>query len=81
VLVEEWGQAVTAFVVPDRQGMTEEDISSYLKEDTRLARFKHPKKVVFVREIPKSPVGKLLRRLLVEGEYEEVKTEDAEVNA
>jgi 2-furoate---CoA ligase len=38
---------------------------------------------VFVKQIPKSPVGKLLRRLLVEGEYEEVKppTEDAEVTA
>jgi 2-furoate---CoA ligase len=80
---EKWGHAVTAFIVPGRQGMTEEDISSYLKEDTNLARFKHPKKVVFVKEIPKSPVGKLLRRLLVDGEYEEVKppTEDAEVTA
>ena len=80
---EKWGQAVTAFVVPERPEMTEEEIRSYLKEDTNLARFKHPKKVVFVKEIPKSPVGKLLRRLLVEGEYEEVKppTEDAEVTA
>jgi len=80
---EKWGQAVTAFVVPERPEMTEEEISTYLNEDTSLARFKHPKKVVFVKEIPKSPVGKLLRRLLVEGEYEEVKppTEDAEVTA
>ena len=80
---EKWGQAVTAFVVPERQELTEEDIRSYLKEDTSLARFKHPKKVVFVKELPKSPVGKLLRRLLVEGEYEEVKasSEDAEVSA
>jgi 2-furoate---CoA ligase len=78
---EKWGHAVTAFVVPKRQGITEEDISSYLKEDTSLARFKHPKKVVFVKEIPKSPVGKLLRRLLVEGEYEEIKAEDAEVSS
>ena len=80
---EKWGQAVTAFVVPERQRMTEEDISSYLTEDTNLAHFKHPKKVVFVKEIPKSPVGKLLRRLLVEGEYEEVNppAEDAEVTA
>lgn len=78
---EKWGQAVTAFVVPERPGMTEEDINSYLKEDTSLARFKHPKKVVFVKEIPKSPVGKLLRRLLVEGEYEEVKAEDAGVSS
>ncbi len=80
---EKWGQAVTAFVVPERQELTEEDIRSYLKEDTSLARFKHPKKVVFVKELPKSPVGKLLRRLLVEGEYEEAKpsSEDAEVSA
>ena len=78
---EKWGQAVTAFVVPERPGMTEEDIDAYLKEDTNLARFKHPKRVVFVKEIPKSPVGKLLRRLLVEGEYEEVKTEDAGVSS
>ncbi len=80
---EKWGQAVTAFVVPERPEMTEEEIRSYLREDTNLARFKHPKRVVFVKEIPKSPVGKLLRRLLVEGEYEEVKppTEDAGVTA
>ena len=32
--------------------------------------FKRPRAYVFMREIPKSPVGKLLRRKLVEGEYE-----------
>jgi hypothetical protein len=32
--------------------------------------FKRPREYVFVREIPKSPVGKVLRRKLVAGEYE-----------
>lgn len=35
-----------------------------------LANFKRPRRFVFVRGIPKSPVGKLLRRKLVAGEYE-----------
>jgi 2-furoate---CoA ligase len=35
-----------------------------------LANFKRPRKFVFVDAIPKSPVGKLLRRLLVAGEYD-----------
>ena len=37
--------------------------------DTGLANFKRPRRYVFVETIPKSPVGKLLRRKLVAGEY------------
>ena len=39
-----------------------------------LANFKRPRRYVFVETIPKSPVGKLLRRLLVAGEYEPERT-------
>jgi len=35
-----------------------------------LANFKRPRQYVFVNDIPKSPVGKLLRRKLVAGEFE-----------
>ena len=35
-----------------------------------LADFKRPRAYVFVKSIPKSPVGKILRRMLVAGEYE-----------
>jgi 2-furoate---CoA ligase len=35
-----------------------------------LANFKRPRRYVFVASVPKSPVGKLLRRKLVAGEYE-----------
>jgi 2-furoate---CoA ligase len=34
-----------------------------------LADYKRPRDYVFIAEIPKSPVGKILRRLLVAGEY------------
>ena len=43
-----------------------------------LADFKRPRRYVLVRDIPKSPVGKLLRRKLVAGEFEpEVSTGNA----
>ena len=35
-----------------------------------LVNFKRPREYVFVREIPKSPVGKVLRRKLVAGEFD-----------
>jgi 2-furoate---CoA ligase len=35
-----------------------------------LINFKRPREYVFVKEIPKSPVGKVLRRMLIAGEYE-----------
>jgi 2-furoate---CoA ligase len=34
-----------------------------------LVNFKRPREYVFVDEIPKSPVGKVLRRKLVAGDY------------
>jgi 2-furoate---CoA ligase len=35
-----------------------------------MLNFKRPKEYIFVKEIPKSPTGKILRRKLVAGEYE-----------
>jgi long-chain acyl-CoA synthetase len=59
----EYGEAVTAFVTL-KQGQTaeEEPIIRFCKE--RLARYKVPKKVHIVNELPKSPQGKILRREL-----------------
>jgi 2-furoate---CoA ligase len=67
---ERWGKVVTAFIAA-RTPVTAEDLDTYCATST-LANFKRPRKFVFVREIPKSPVGKLLRRKLVAGEYETV---------
>ncbi len=56
----EWGERVTAFIVP-RAGKTiePEEVKSFLK--TRLSPFKIPKEYIAVRELPKSPAGKLLK--------------------
>jgi 2-furoate---CoA ligase len=65
---ERWGQRITAFVV--RSGEVEaEALDSYCK-DSELSDYKRPRDYVFIKAIPKSPVGKFLRRLLVAGEYE-----------
>lgn len=65
---ERWGKVVTAFV-KRKPGTTEADLDLHCR-NSDLANFRRPRAYVFVREIPKSPVGKLLRRLLVAGEYE-----------
>jgi 2-furoate---CoA ligase len=65
---EKWGKIVAAFV--KRTGpVTEQDLEQFCRT-SGLANFKRPRRFVFVDTIPKSPVGKLLRRLLVAGEYE-----------
>jgi 2-furoate---CoA ligase len=64
-----WGQAVTAFVKPT--GPIDTATLDRHCRASNLADFKRPRRFVLVREIPKSPVGKLLRRKLVAGEYEE----------
>jgi 2-furoate---CoA ligase len=65
---ERWGQAVTAFVERG-QAVDEAALDAHCRA-SGLANFKRPRRYVFVRAIPKSPVGKLLRRKLVAGEYE-----------
>ncbi|MGH3343238.1 MAG: class I adenylate-forming enzyme family protein, partial [Carbonactinosporaceae bacterium] len=74
---EKWGQAVTAFVVPAGEagldagrdaGGAAARIEAWLRDASGLAGYKRPKRVVLVSEIPKSPVGKILRRKLVAGE-------------
>ena len=66
---ERWGQKVAAFVV--RAGPVDGAALDAHCRASALADFKRPRTYVFVRAIPKSPVGKVLRRLLIAGEYEE----------
>jgi 2-furoate---CoA ligase len=67
---ERWGKLVTAFV-KRRAAVEPEDLDAFCKS-SGLANFKRPRRYIFVTEIPKSPVGKLLRRKLVAGEYQTV---------
>ncbi|GGX08032.1 4-chlorobenzoate--CoA ligase [Pigmentiphaga litoralis] len=69
---ERWGQRVVAFVKRHRHADTAID-SAVLDAWCRtsdLVNFKRPRDYVFVQAIPKSPVGKVLRRCLVAGDYE-----------
>ncbi len=60
---EQFGQRLKAFVVP-RNGnqLTAEAVQEYVKEN--LARFKVPREVVFVQELPRNATGKILKREL-----------------
>jgi long-chain acyl-CoA synthetase len=70
------GEVVKAFVVlrPGEKATTEE-IRGFAKE--RLAAYKVPRSVEFRDELPKTLIGKVLRRALVEEEQERAKTQTA----
>jgi fatty-acyl-CoA synthase len=59
-----WGEAVTAAVVLSTQdgGLTEAELREYLRP--RLARYKCPKRVVFLESLPLNPSGKVAKREL-----------------
>ena len=59
---EATGEAVKLFVVRTDPGLTEDAVRSFLRP--RLAAYKVPKVVEFIDELPKSAVGKILRREL-----------------
>jgi long-chain acyl-CoA synthetase len=61
------GERVKAFVVlKPGQAATEGEIIDYCKE--RMAKYKAPKYVEFVAELPKSAIGKILRKDLREAD-------------
>ncbi|MEA9599747.1 AMP-binding protein [Polynucleobacter sp. AP-Sanab-80-C2] len=65
---ERLGQKVVAFI--RASGSVDSDALDQYCRGSDLINFKRPREYVFVKEIPKSPVGKVLRRMLVAGEYE-----------
>ena len=64
----EWGQRVAAFVVARDPGRppTLEELRGFARE--RLAAAKAPRELIIVPALPRGPSGKLLRRLLPDGE-------------
>jgi long-chain acyl-CoA synthetase len=56
------GEAVKAFVVRRDQALTEDELKRFLVE--QLTNYKRPKIIEFRDELPKTPVGKILRRAL-----------------
>ncbi len=57
------GETVKVFVVPRAgESLSEQEVLDFCKE--KLAAYKRPKIVEFRAELPKSPVGKILRKVL-----------------
>jgi len=60
---EKWGEAVMAVVaVKEGEALTEAELLEWCQG--RIGKFKIPKKVVFTEAIPRTPTGKILKRVL-----------------
>ena len=60
-----WGERVRAIVVTKQSGEVEEtELIEYCRQ--RLASFKKPESVVFIDELPRNALGKVLKRILQE---------------
>jgi malonyl-CoA/methylmalonyl-CoA synthetase len=61
----DYGEGVTAFVVANgERSLTEADVKREL--EGRLARFKQPKRVLFLAELPRNAMGKVQKNVLRE---------------
>jgi long-chain acyl-CoA synthetase len=60
------GEVIKIFVVKKDQSLTEEELRKYCQEN--LTNYKVPKHIEFRQELPKTNVGKILRRALKEQE-------------
>ena len=60
---EEFGQRLRAYVVLSSAGsLTEDDVKAYVK--SHLARYKVPREIRFLDELPRNPAGKVVKREL-----------------
>ena len=59
---EKTGEAVKLVIVKKDESLTEEQVRKFCQEN--LTGYKRPKVVEFRTELPKTPVGKILRRML-----------------
>ena len=62
-------EAVKVYIVKEDESLTEDELKDYCRE--RLTAYKCPKHVAFTDELPKSNVGKILRRLIKEHDAKE----------
>ncbi len=57
-------ERVVAYVVANDESLTAEELISFCRQS--LTNYKVPKEIYFVKELPKSNVGKILRRIIKE---------------
>ena len=67
---EDSGKVVKAFIVKQNKSLTEADVLSFCKE--QLTNYKRPKYIVFKKDLPKTNVGKILRRELRDSYVDEL---------
>ena len=66
---KDWGHRLRAFVVKKEDAsIDEETIKHYVRD--HLARYKVPREVIFIEELPRNPTGKILKRELREMEID-----------
>ncbi len=66
---DRWGERVTAFIEPATENAAPATLDTHCL-NSNLARFKRPRAYAFVKAIPRSASGKLLRRHLRTGDFE-----------
>ena len=59
---KDFGEAVVAVVVADREKVSESSIMEIVQ--TKLAKFKQPKKIIFVNALPRNAMGKVQKQNL-----------------
>ena len=70
---EQFGQRLRAFVVlRDGHEVGEQELKDHVKAN--LARYKVPREIVFLDELPRNPTGKVLKRELAERDLDEVRS-------
>ena len=66
---KDWGHRLRAFVVKKQDASVDEDaIKVYVRD--HLARYKVPREVIFLEELPRNPTGKILKLELREMEID-----------
>ena len=77
---DEFGQRLKAFVVTGDGGSLDEDgVKAYVKEN--LARYKVPREVEFLDELPRNATGKVLKRELAEPESDSDAESDSDFDS
>jgi acyl-CoA synthetase (AMP-forming)/AMP-acid ligase II len=59
---EKQGEAIKVFIIKNDPALTEDEVANYCHQN--LTGYKRPKYIEFRDELPKSNVGKILRREL-----------------
>ena len=63
---EKWGKRVVAVIVRKDSSLTEQDLEQFCRDNAKLARYKRPRRYVFVDVLPRNASGKIQKYLLRE---------------